>query len=76
MAVKNFGYLFSGPKEEQACDQCIVPAADLALFDSSASADNIQRGIQAAQEAKPWSAELNSLEGPYKGQGMKINWSF
>lgn len=53
-----------------------MPAADLALFDSSASADNIQRGIQAAQEARPWSAELNSFEGLYKGQGMKINWSF
>lgn len=51
----------------------LVPAAVLALLDSSASVDNTQRGIQATPEAKPCTAELTSLEGPSKGQGIKIN---
>lgn len=51
----------------------LVPAAGLALFDSSASVHNTQRGIQATQEAKPCSEKLTAPEGPYKGQGMKIN---
>lgn len=49
-----------------------MPAAIFALFESSASVDNTQRGIQAAQEAKSCSVELNSLEESCKGQRMKI----
>lgn len=48
-----------------------MPAAILALFDSSV--DNGQRGTQATQKAKASSAELTSLEGSRKRQGMKIN---
>jgi len=51
-----------------------VPAAALAPFDSSV--DITPRGIQAAQEAKPCSAEPAALERPGKGQRMKINQSF
>lgn len=49
-----------------------MPAAIFALFESSASVDNTQRGIQASQEAKSYPVELTSFEESFKGQRMKI----
>lgn len=48
-----------------------MPAAIFALFEASASVDNTQRSIQAAQEAKSCSWNSLPLKSHAKDKGWK-----